>query len=56
MCTVSFGQKYSPLTIQTNFKQKVIFVNLGNSFLIVFLKNKNLVQFTKLPFNLNWFE
>jgi len=28
-------------TIQTNFKQNVIFVNLGNNFWNVLFKNKN---------------
>jgi hypothetical protein len=56
MFTFLFGQKYSLVTIQTNFKQNIIFVNLGNNFRNVLSKNKNQVQFTKLSFILNWFE
>jgi len=39
----SFGQKYPLSTIQTNFKQKkeAIFVNFGNNYWNVLLKNKD---------------
>lgn len=40
MCIFLFEQKYAFVNIQTNFKHKVIFLNLGNNFWNVLLKNK----------------